>query len=325
MKRRPISTFCALVLVVVLLLTAMATGADAKGTGAIRSHKETGVTVCEDTTGGIMLSNSPVPQRMMPGSVIIYDGQLQAEVIQGGYTKDDFAPISDTRTTIMRGLEAVTITADMSADEKTTAEWENRLVTDFKAQILKNGMQATQPYSPTIYPGMKVVYDENDGDINNIYYPDPTEPSGYSIHNVPVNNNDSTVTALRTTPVLGQPYGAHSNVINFQYSDDSFLGLGRATYFTDTTGNRGNTLKNYDCATQIDLDYSRVGDKDVNIRNLNTNQVFTFHQADVGGLPDAAIDIWGLSNLETLAGQTGVTSVYQVRYYHKRFSDQPVP
>lgn len=114
-------------------------------------------------------------------------------------------------------------------------------------------------------------------------------------------------------------------MINFQYSDDSFLGLGRATYFTGTTGNRGNTLKNYDCATQMNLDYSKVGDKDVSIRNLNTDQVFIFYQADVGTLPDAAIDIWGLDNLHILAGETGVTSVYQVRYYHKRFSDQPIP
>ncbi len=325
MKKRLISTLCALVLVVACPLTALATSADVNSAGVISSDKETGVTVYQDTTGGIVLSNLPVPQKMMPGSVIIYDDQLQAKVIQGGYVKGDFTPISDTRTTILRGLEAVTITADMSPDERATVEWENRLVNGFKAEILKNGIQATQPYSPTIYPGMKVVYDENSGDINNIYYLDPKEPSGYSIHNVPVNSNDSTATTLTTTPVLGQPYGAHGNVINFQYSDDSFLGLGRATYFTGTTGNRSNILKNYDCATQINLDYSKVGDKNVTIRNLNTNQVFTFHQADVGGLPDAAIDIWGLSNLHTLAGRTDVTSVYQVRYYHKRFSDQQVP
>jgi hypothetical protein len=57
----------------------------------------------------------------------------------------------------------------------------------------------------------------------------------------------------------------------------------------------------------------------LSIRNLNTNVAFTFYQADVGSLPDAAIDIWGLSNLHILAGETGVTSVYPVQYYHKRF------
>jgi hypothetical protein len=205
MKKRSISTLWALVLIVACPLIALAISADVNSAGVISSDKETGVTVYQDAAGGIVLSNLPVPQttsnghdgvkatvkqtvpqKMMPGSVIIYDDQLQAKVIQGGYVKDDFTPISDTRTTILRGLEAVKITADMSPDERATAEWENRLVNGFKAQILKNGIQATQPSSPTIYPGMKVVYDENDGDINNIYYPDPKEPSGYSIHNAPV-------------------------------------------------------------------------------------------------------------------------------------------
>lgn len=103
------------------------------------------------------------------------------------------------------------------------------------------------------------------------------------------------------------------------------MGVGRATYFTGSIGNRDNPLKNGDCATQINLDYSKVGDKDVNIRNLNTNRVFTFYQADVGGLPDACIDIWGLSNLRNFAENQTVTSVYQVRYYHKHFSDQNRP
>lgn len=307
MKRKFISTLCALVFVAACPLVALA------------------ATVNVNRAGGYdkvyPATKQTVPQKMMPGSVIIYDDQLQAKVIQGGYVKNDFTPISDTCTAILQGLKTAQITADMSSDEKSTVEWENRLVNDFKTQIIKNGISNTKPYQPTIYPGMKVVYDEYTGDINNIYYPDPNEPSGYSIHNIPVNDNDS----IATTPVLGQPYGAHNNVINFQYSDDSFLGLGRATYFTGTYGNRNNLLKNWDCATQMDLDYSRVGDKDVRIRNLNTDQVFTFYQADVGGLPDAVIDIWGLSNLHTLAGQTGVTSVHPVRYYHKRFSDQPVP
>jgi hypothetical protein len=103
------------------------------------------------------------------------------------------------------------------------------------------------------------------------------------------------------------------------------LGEGRATYFTGTYGNRNNILRDGDCATVIDLDYSKVGDKDVYIRNLNTDRVFIFHQADVGGLPDAVIDIWGLNNLRRLAGNSSVYSVYKVRYYHKRFSDQTRP
>lgn len=32
-------------------------------------------------------------------------------------------------------------------------------------------------------------------------------------------------------------------------------------------------------------DYSKVGDKNVQIRNLDTDEVFTYYQADVGALP----------------------------------------
>jgi hypothetical protein len=276
-----------------------------------------------------------VPQKMLPGSIIIYNDKLQPIVVKGGYVKDSFAstPQSDILTSILDGLREITITADMSPEEKAVTEWENKLVSDVKDDVLKNGVPTTQPYSPPICPGAKVVYNEDDGYIDNIYYPDPDDPSGYSIHNIPSQNKDNALnnegivgeTSSSSSRQLGVPYGAHNNVIYFQYSDDSFLGEGRATYFTDKYGNRNNILRDGDCATVIDLDYSKVGDKDVYIRNLNTDQVFIFHQADVGGLPDAVIDIWGLNNLRGLAGDSSVYSVYKVRYYHKRFSDQTRP
>lgn len=266
-----------------------------------------------------------VPQRMMPGSVILYDAQLQPRVVQGGYTREDFVPLMDTRTAILKCLKPVEVTSDMTSYERTMTEWENRLVNSFRAQIMEEGIQPTQPYSPTIYPNMKVVYDENDGYISNVYYPDPNEPSGYSIHNTPATGKHVTAVLPMAIPTLGQPYGAHNNVVNFQYADDSFLGVGRATKFDDIKGNRENYPKDLDCATQQNLDYSKVGDKVLRIRNLNTDEAFTFYQADVGALPDAVIDIWGLSNLHMLAGKNEGTSVYPVRYYHKRFSDQPIP
>lgn len=183
-----------------------------------------------------------IPQRMMPGSVIVYDAQLQPRVVQGGYTREDFVPLNkDTQTAILECLKPVEITTDMTSSEKAMAEWENRLVDSFRARIMENGIQSTQPYFPTIYPNMKVVYDEQDGYISNVYYPDPNEPSGYSIHNIPTTAKDVTAILPMGIPTLGQPYGAHDNVIDFQYADDSFLGVGRATKFDDIKGN-GNNL-----------------------------------------------------------------------------------
>lgn len=74
--------------------------------------------------------------------------------------------------------------------------------------------------------------------------------------------------------------------------------------------------------------YSKVGDKNVQIRNLDTDEVFTYYQADVGALPDAIIDIWGEDNIRELAGTPDgapTDNANNVRYYHERFSDQTAP
>lgn len=74
--------------------------------------------------------------------------------------------------------------------------------------------------------------------------------------------------------------------------------------------------------------YSKVGDKNVQIRNLDTDEVFTYYQSDVGALPDAIIDIWGEDNIRELAGTPDgapTDNANNVRYYHERFSDQTAP
>ena len=93
-------------------------------------------------------------------------------------------------------------------------------------------------------------------------------------------------------------------------------------------GNRNNRFQPYDCATKMAYDYSKVGDKNVQIRNLDTDEVFTYYQADVGALPDAIIDIWGEDNIRELAGTPDgapTDNANNVRYYHERFSDQTAP
>ena len=99
-------------------------------------------------------------------------------------------------------------------------------------------------------------------------------------------------------------------------------------YFIGTYGNRNNRFQPYDCATKMAYDYSKVGDKNVQIRNLDTDEVFTYYQADVGALPDAIIDIWGEDNIRELAGTPDgapTDNANNVRYYHERFSDQTAP
>lgn len=169
---------------------------------------------------------------------------------------------------------------------------------------------------------MKVVYDEYTGKINNIYYADENEPSGYSIHEPESESDIQTAASLIYPHSWGTNY---TNTITYQPNSDSFLGTGRATYYTGSTGNRNNKLKKYDCATQKTYDYSKVGDQPITIRNLSTDKSYTYYQADVGTLPDAVIDIWGLDNIHELSGSNTATSATNIRYYHKRFSDQSKP
>jgi len=261
-----------------------------------------------------------IPFSMKPGTVLIYNENLEPVIIEGGYVENSFMNVKHSS---IKKPRLVKITEEMSEEEAKQIELENWIAED----AYLNGIHI-QVFEPKIYKGMKVVYDEYTGDINNIYYVDENEPSGYSIHNRPYEKNSymkDIKKAIESGSSVTWTWGKHNNTLTYQPLDDSFLGTGRATYFTGKYGNRNNILKDRDCATHMDYDFSKVGDKDVSIRNLDTDKKLTFYQADVGALPDAIIDIWGLKNLQDLAGKTGVTSIPNVRYYHKRFSDQSIP
>ncbi|OUN40802.1 hypothetical protein B5G26_13835 [Anaerotignum lactatifermentans] len=216
------------------------------------------------------------------------------------------------------------IPADATVEEREAIEEENQVIREALEDV-KNGRQAVQS-DIEIIPGMKVIYDEN-GKLYDVYYVDDFCPEGYTLHgNAGHMESDhkgtSNKQARATTVTWGDDY---VNTLVYQPKDKSILGTGRATYYDGLQGNRNNPLKDGDVATQMDYDYSRKGDQPVAIRNLDTDEAFTYYQADVGRLPDAVIDIWGLNNLEELAGKEGVRSVPNVRYYHKLFSDQDIP
>ncbi|TRY27786.1 hypothetical protein FOI68_00015 [Brevibacillus sp. LEMMJ03] len=268
--------------------------------------------------------DNPIPQYMLPGTVLIYDDNLQIVIKKGGYPNSDVRPASRS----LDGPHIANVPEDATEEEARQIELENELaIKAFQMSLAGDYIQAPPP---KIYPGMKVVYDEVTGELNNIYYVDENDPSGYSLHNEPVSELNPNANSRQAVPSAAGDvqwkWGENNrNVLTYQASDDSFLGTGRATYFTGSIGNRDNKLKDNDCATHKEYDYSKKGNKDITLRNLDTDKVFTFYQASVGSLPDAIIDIWGLSNLQKVAGNTRDTSVPNVRYYHKRFSDQSIP
>lgn len=276
------------------------------------------------TTVTALAAESEVPSLMQPNSVIIYDEEGNPSVVSGGYVNSNKLSDKNQITDFNIDDYMRKIPADATVEEREAIEEENQVIREALEDV-KNGRQAVQS-DIEIIPGMKVIYDEN-GKLYDVYYVDDFCPEGYTLHgNAGHMESDhkgtSNKQARATTVTRGDDY---VNTLVYQPKDKSILGTGRATYYDGLQGNRNNPLKDGDVATQMDYDYSRKGDQPVAIRNLDTDEAFTYYQADVGRLPDAVIDIWGLNNLEELAGKEGVRSVPNVRYYHKLFSDQDIP
>lgn len=187
-----------------------------------------------------------VPEKMQPGSIIIYDDELQPEVVQGGYLKSSEHAATVTDFFQLR-LASIPVTA--AAEQAAQIRLENEIATEQYRAVMSGEVIQAEPIR--IYAGMKVVYDAVTGDINNIYYPDPNEPSGYSIHNIPVESGTASKASVnQANGNVTWTWGSHNNTLTYRPSSDSFLGTGRATYFIGTYGNRNNRLQPYDCATK---------------------------------------------------------------------------
>lgn len=116
-----------------------------------------------------------VPYIMQPGSIILYDDDCNPTIIQGGCL--DVPYIEETpNATIDDFMAKIPETA--SEEEKKQIEWENEVI-----RQAFNDVDLTHPNYPKIeiIPGMKVVYNEITGDIDNIYYRD-SFCGGYTIH-----------------------------------------------------------------------------------------------------------------------------------------------
>lgn len=278
------------------------------------------------STNMVFAAESDVPSLMQPNSVIIYDDECNPSVVSGGYVASTKSSIENQIPDFSIEDYMRKIPANATDEEQEAIEKENQIIREALEDV-KNGTVVMQN-DIEIIPGMKVIYDEN-GELLNIYYVDDYCPEGYTIHGNEghmVSNSNHKNTPVAQSKDVSVTWGErYVNTLVYQSADESILGTGRATYFTGKKGNRDNTLEDGDVATKRAYDFSKKGDKPITIRNLDTDEAYTYYQADVGTLQDAVIDIWGLNNLEELAGKTGVTSVPSVRYYHKLFSDQDTP
>lgn len=140
----------------------------------------------------------------------------------------------------------------------------------------------------------------SDGQVNKIYSPKNVEIK-YNINLV-----DSKEFKLpQTRGSLTDPtwntvakWGSYPNYLYKQLTHPDFYtykGYGRATTYTGSEGDHKNKLKKGDVATKLAYDNIRSGTKvNVTAKKKGTNTLYSkdMIKNDVGGMPNAIIDIW---------------------------------
>lgn len=109
--------------------------------------------------------------------------------------------------------------------------------------------------------------------------------------------NDSSITREGPGPndTLLHQWGSHKNQIwKIGNSKTARFGAGRATTFSDKIGQRDNVLKKGDAATSKAYDNCKYGTKLSVIapKKGGGTKTKTLCKRDVGGMPDAVLDIW---------------------------------
>lgn len=151
------------------------------------------------------------------------------------------------------------------------------------------------PGIPEPVAGVTVTY-ASDGYLQDISFPD-------GVIN-PLLNEISGITSANETPILRTPiipgyqlthtWGASQNYLYSNANDTHRRGIGRATTFSDPTGQ--GDISNYkgSVATKLSYDNIRIWTV-VNVRTLNSNGIVhtePMKKTDAGGMPDAIVDIW---------------------------------
>lgn len=149
---------------------------------------------------------------------------------------------------------------------------------------------------PNPVKGLKVYY-ADDGYILRLEYPDGVKnPLMQEV----ISPNESIV-QLETrggpgpNDTLLYVWGDHDNQIwRIGNSSTARYGYGRATNFTDKIGERDNVLKKGDAATSQAYDNCAYGTALTVIapKKSGGTGTKTLYKRDVGGMPDAVLDIW---------------------------------
>ncbi len=213
--------------------------------------------VCEDTVY--------MPLWMQPHSVIIYDGNLEYTVVEGGELSEE--EISESEDIALIGLE------------------------DCSEEMIAS-------------PNTKVEYDLH-GFIQNVYYLVPGTMDEYQLSAPKQARVRSGIMDPGTTVTYGNyknyDTGKMQDCVLTRSENGAIItGTGRITFYTGTYGEAGtHKLEAGDCATKMYYADVKSGTH-VYASNTYAHKHSTFSKFDVGGLPKAILDVWSDSSVNPI-------------------------
>lgn len=135
-----------------------------------------------------------LPDRMLPDTILTYDEDMNPVILQGGYLPEEcYQPAFPEPTEIPPYATPEEVAIYRASDQAAAIRYFDQmagyapedLIGGMHYQMDDDGYIQSIVYSPssTVYPGVRVEY-WHDGNIQNIYYPDPVcyPDGGYSIH-----------------------------------------------------------------------------------------------------------------------------------------------
>ena len=219
------------------------------------------------------VSSSTIPETMMP------------------YTEIEF--ISNDTYKILKGGISTETNTQKSLLERSSFQEANKL----EAECQSNGTAATAIHEdyPTPQKGMTIIYG-SDGLLTKILDKTGKEFIDNNSTLNSVNNNLNSRVAASKVKIAS--WGANNNRLyrkTMSNGTKKIIGYGRATTFNDKVGQRDHTLVKGDIATKMAYDNCKFGLEvkvKANKKVTSTKVSHNMKKCDVGGMPNAIVDIW---------------------------------
>lgn len=130
--------------------------------------------------------------------------------------------------------------------------------------------------------GCKVVYDA-EGLLNNVYYPDAQEPSGYSIHNMPMKSSND-ISEMKT-----YRFEVPNNTEILIMNNDSFL-LERGV------SGSFSSEKRFSATSPLSPFFCKEGDRDVFVSDASSDSKTIYYLSHEIGTTDSVIQLSDVSS-----------------------------